>query len=155
MTREKFNEICEPIFANCFPIVDEVIEYANLSKTDIDDIVLIGGGSRVPLIQETLSKMFDGQNLSNRTNPDEAIALGATYLAANLCGYPGIELNFRDVLPMSLGIEAGFGDMHVLIPRNTPLPAIEELLISTLYDNQETLDIKVFEGEEPKIKNCH
>ena len=60
MTREKFNEICEPIFANCFPIVDEVIEYANLSKTDIDDIVLIGSGSRVPLIQETLSKMFDG-----------------------------------------------------------------------------------------------
>ena len=79
--------------------------------------------------------MFDGRDLSNRTNPDEAIALGATYLAANLCGYPGIYLNFRDVLPMSLGIEVGFGDMHVLIPRNTPLPAFEDVMISTLYDN--------------------
>ena len=126
ISRAKFENICDNLFKKTMDPVDKVLRDSKISKSDIDDIVLVGGSTRVPKIQELLSRCFNGKELNKSINPDEAVAYGAAVQAAILIGAEGQAINdvlLLDVCPLSLGLETAGGVMTPLIPRNTTIPA--------------------------------
>jgi L1 cell adhesion molecule like protein len=137
--------------------VDKVLKDAKLSTRDISQIVLVGGTTRVPLIQDKLREMF-GKSvpLNKSVNPDEAVAYGAAVQASILknVGSRCKELLLLDVTPLSLGIETTGGIMNMVIKRNSTLPCECSKIYSTVDDNQESVDIKVFQGERQFTKDC-
>ena len=149
LTRTKFEEIIMEFVEACMEPVDQVLQDAEMSYDDISQIVLVGGSTRVPLIQETLSKLFNGRPLNKSINPDEAVAYGAAVQASILkqVGSRSKEMILLDVNPLSLGLETSGGIMNVLIKRNSTLPCEAKKVFSTVDDNQETVEIKVFQGE--------
>ncbi|GLJ46832.1 hypothetical protein SUGI_0988040 [Cryptomeria japonica] len=122
------------------------MEDSKLSKDQINDIVLLGGSSRIPKVQELLSQYFKGKELCKSVNPDEAVAYGAALQAAGL-NKENINLVLIDVTPLSLGIEVNNGVMTVVIPRNTPIPTSKETTVTTARDNQTSAKISIYEGE--------
>jgi len=158
VTRANFEKICTPFFARCLETVKTVLKDAKIKNTDIDDIVLVGGSTRVPLIQKQLSDFFGGKALCKSINPDEAVAYGAAVQGAILSGTRVsncTELLLIDVTPLSLGIETVGKHHSIIIHRNTAVPCVKESTYVTVEDYQEGLDIRIFEGERPCSDSNH
>ncbi|GLJ09706.1 hypothetical protein SUGI_0114500 [Cryptomeria japonica] len=148
--RAKFEELKIDLFEKCMKVVKKSVEDAKLSKSQIDDIVLVGGSSRIPKVQELVRDFFDGKELCRGVNPDEAVAYGAALQAAVL-NKEEVDIVMVDVTPLSLGIEVDDGVMMVVVPRNSPLPIRKETSVTTLEDDQTSVDFEVYEGERTLV----
>ena len=156
LTRAKFNELNSALFKKCIDVVRNVIKDAGLSKEEIDEIVLVGGSSRIPKVQEMLMTFFEGKELCKEVNPDEAVAHGAAIQAAILSDNQNVgQVSLVNVNPMTLGLETQGGIMTPLIPRNTRVPTKKVKVFTTAADNQEQVRIRVFEGERTMVKDNH
>ncbi|KAF9499293.1 heat shock protein 70 [Pleurotus eryngii] len=128
--------------------VEQVLKDANVKKVDVDEVVLVGGSTRIPKVQQLLKEFFGGKEPSKGINPDEAVAYGAAVQGGILSGAEGTaDVVLVDVCPLTLGIETTGGVMTKLIPRNTVIPTRKSQIFSTAADNQPTILIQVFEGE--------
>ncbi|XP_005460646.3 endoplasmic reticulum chaperone BiP-like [Oreochromis niloticus] len=156
LTRAKFEELNMDLFRSTLKPVQKVLEDADLRKFDIDEIVLVGGSSRIPKIQQLVKEFFNGKEPSTGINPDEAVAYGAAVQAGVLSGEEDTgDVVLMDVCPMTLGVETVGGVMTKLIPRNTVVPTKKAQMFTTASDNQTTVAIKVYEGEHPLTKDNH
>uniref|UniRef100_A0A7N6BKH2 Endoplasmic reticulum chaperone BIP n=2 Tax=Anabas testudineus TaxID=64144 RepID=A0A7N6BKH2_ANATE len=156
LTRAKFEELNMDLFRSTMKPVQKVLEDSDLKKSDIDEIVLVGGSTRIPKIQQLVKEFFNGKEPSRGINPDEAVAYGAAVQAGVLSGEEDTgDVVLLDVCPLTLGIETVGGVMTKLIPRNTVVPTKKSQIFSTASDNQPTVTIKVYEGERPLTKDNH
>jgi len=155
ITRAKFEEINMDLFRGCMDPVDKVLRDSGCAKESVDDVVLVGGSTRIPKVQQLLQEHFGGKELCKTINPDEAVAYGAAVQAAILSGkhkeLSGIVL--LDVIPLSLGIETEGGQMSVVLKRNTAKPCRKTQTFTTTYNNQDTVEIVVYEGERVRTKD--
>ena len=159
ITRPQFEDMCHDLFQKCVQPVKDALNDANIKEKDISDIVLVGGSTRIPKIQEIVRKMFGGKELNKTINPDEAVAYGAAVQAAivnNVEDDEGLErLVLIDVAPLSLGIETADKRMSVLINRNTSIPTSKTNTYQTSEDNQDGFYIQVYQGERQIAKENH
>ena len=158
ITRSKFEYLCMDLFKECITPIENVIKDAKMNKSSIHDVVLIGGSSRIPKIQQMIQEFFNGKELNRSMNPDEAVACGAAIQAAIMTNVKdeNIEkLALLDVIPFSLGIETNKGEMKVFIPRNSNIPTKKTDTLSNFNDNQTSFLIQIFEGESQLTKDNH
>ena len=154
LTRGKFEELCMDLFRGTLEPVKAVLADAKLEKEDIDEIVLVGGSTRVPKIQSLIQEFFNGKEPNRGVNPDEAIAYGAAVQAAVLSGEDLTQkVIMVDVVPLSLGIETIGGVFLKIVERNSIKPVQKTQTVTTTQDDQETIDFKVFEGERAMTKD--
>ncbi|CAJ1009437.1 putative Hsp70 protein/MreB/Mbl protein [Leishmania naiffi] len=157
ITRARFEEMCRDQFEKCLVPVKKVLEDADMKPQEVNDVVLVGGSTRIPKIQQIVSQFFGGKELNRSINPDEAVAYGAAVQAHILAGGQSSKtdgLLLLDVTPLSLGVETSGGVMSVLIPRNSTMPVQKSQTYSNNADNQRNVEIKVYEGERPLVSQC-
>ncbi|KAK6462998.1 heat shock protein 70 [Scheffersomyces coipomensis] len=159
ITRAKFESLCSDLFQATLQTVKDVLREANLEKWAINEIVLVGGSTRIPKIQDLVTSFFDGRKPSKSIHPDEAVAYGAAVQASILIKDSSStvtnDIHLQDVNSLSLGITLHSGLMSFIIPRNTPLPVTVTKEYFTVFDYQESIDLSVYEGERKLGKDNH
>ncbi|KAL7615704.1 hypothetical protein Lser_V15G03413 [Lactuca serriola] len=155
ISRAKFEMLNEDFFSKCIEMVEKCLGDAEMKKNDIDDVVLVGGSTRIPKVQQLLKDFFQGKELSKKIHVDEAVAHGATALAGKLtvC-FRGNDKNLvlRDVVPLSLGTDLYDGSLSILIKRNSPIPVRNEETYETVMDDQKIIDCNVYQGERSRAQ---
>ena len=158
VTRAKFERLCENTFQRCLECVKRVLTDSKQSKEDVDEIVLVGGSTRVPRVQAILQEFFDGKQLCKSVHPDEAVAYGAAVQGAILAGVRdgGMDnMLLVDVIPLSIGVECEGRQMAKVVPRNTPVPCKKSSEFTTVEDYQTEIDVRIFEGERETTDGNH
>ena len=151
LTRAKFEDLCHDLLERCKKPVEQAINDAHISKSDINEVVLVGGSSRIPSVQQ-LVKSYTGKEPNQSVNPDEVVAVGAAIQAGVLAGEVK-DIVLLDVTPLTLGSETLGGVMTALVPRNTTIPVSKTQVFSTAENNQTAVDIQVLQGERPMAKD--
>lgn len=151
LTRAKFEELCYDLLERCKKPVEQAIQDAGISKSEINEVVLVGGSSRIPAVQK-LVKDYTGKEPNQSVNPDEVVAVGAAVQAGVLAGEVK-DIVLLDVTPLTLGIETLGGVMTPLVPRNTTIPVSKSQVFSTAENNQTAVDIQVLQGERPMARD--
>ena len=151
LTRAKFEDLSRDLLNRCKTPVETALRDAGVSKSDIDEVVLVGGSSRIPAVQQ-LVKEYTGKEPNQSVNPDEVVAVGAAVQAGVLAGEVK-DIVLLDVTPLTLGIETLGGVMTPLVPRNTTIPVSKSQVFSTAENNQTAVDIMVYQGERPMAKD--
>merc|ERR1711959_767206 len=158
LTRAKFEELCLDLFKKTMKPVKKALEDSNMAKSDIDEVVLVGGSTRIPKVQQLLSYFFNGKELNQEINPDEAVAFGATVQGGILSGEGGESVKdvlLLDVAPLSMGVELEDGLMSKIIERNSVIPTKKTQEYTTVQDNQAQVNFQIYEGERSVAKNNH
>ena len=156
LTRAKLEDLCLDFFKSCLEPVNKVLRDAQLSKSQVHEVVLVGGSTRIPKVQKLLSDFFNGKDLCKDINQDEAVAYGAAVQAAILSGVKSRQMDnivLLDVTPLSLGVEAAGGVMAKIIKRNTTVPVRQKDVFTTNRDDQDAVDVVIFEGERQLTKD--
>ncbi|XP_074272608.1 heat shock cognate 70 kDa protein-like [Silene latifolia] len=148
ITRARFEKLNLDLFQNCLVPIDKCLKDAKMEKSEVHEIVLVGGSTRTPMVRQLVQEFFNGKELCQGINPDEAVAYGAACHAAVLTGTMGMKSHvLSDVTPLSLGINLHYGNMRFIVPRNTTIPTKMNDMVYTAYDNQSSVTFWVYEGE--------
>ena len=150
-TRKILEKLTSALIDRSLKIVAQVLVDSGLSSSEIQEVMLVGGQTRMPLVQDRLSKFF-GKVPSKGVNPDEAVAIGAALYAHSLEDDSNLKVQLLDVIPMAIGLEKAGGDFHVVFPRNAAIPNAKQITATTSFDNQESLAMRIFQGDSDKAK---
>jgi molecular chaperone DnaK len=149
ITREEFETSIKTYIDKTLACVNDALRDANVKSDKIDEVVFVGGSTRIPMIERVIEEKF-GKKPNKSINPDEAVSIGAAIQASVLTGKSSREVFLLDVCPLSLGVETQGGIMSILVSRNTQVPAVVKEIFTTAYDNQSSVDVKIYQGERPK-----